>query len=165
MGLPDNNNHWQVFLVMVTQPIICYQIWPLSILHTLEVDCTDSPRPTRRRVTRVWLLDTSLALANVSLLTVRVNDTLGLTPRDSVGVGDEARLTSTDGVACPGHGAFGSRSTGRRVTRVWLDHTPLALANVSLLAIRVDDALRAAASDGVRLGDEARLTGTDGVAL
>jgi len=132
---------------------------------TLEVDCTNRPRPTRRWVTRVRLLDTSLALTNVSLLTVRVYDAFRLTAGDGVRVGDEARLTSTDGVACPGHGAFGSRSTGRRVTRVWLDDTSLALANVSLLAIRVDDTLRFTARDGVWVGDEARLTSTDGVAI
>ena len=130
----------------------------------MEVDCTDSPRPTRRRVTRVWLLDTSLALANVSLLTVRVKDTFRFTSGDGVRVGDQAGLTSTDGVACPGHRALSPRATGRWVTRVGLDDTPLALTNVSLLAIRVYDALRAAASDGVRRGDEARLTGANGIA-
>ena len=130
----------------------------------MEVDCTDSPRPTRRRATRVWLLDTSLALANVSLLTVRVNDTFRFTSGDGVRVGDQAGLTSTDGVACPGHRALSPRATGRWVTRVGLDDTPLALANVCLLAVGVYNALRAAASDGVRLGDEARLTGANGIA-
>jgi len=131
----------------------------------LEVDCTDSPRPTRRRVTRVWLLDTSLALANVSLLTVRVNDTFRFTPGDGVRVGDEAGLASTDGVACSCHGAISPRSTWRWVTRVGLDHTPLALANVSLLAIRVDDTLGFTSGDGVRVGDEAGLTSTYGIAI
>ena len=73
-------------------------------------------------------------------------------------------MASTDGVAIASDTALGSRAAGRWVTRVWLHNTSLALTNVSLLAIRVDDALRPAASDGVRLGDEARLTGTDGIA-
>ena len=106
MGLPGNNNNWQrLSRDNVTQPIISYQItaFYLAMLHTLEVDSADSPRPTRGRVTGIRLLDTSLALTNVSLLAVRVNDTLGLTPGDGVGVGDEAGLTSADGVTCPRH--------------------------------------------------------------
>ena len=140
-------------------------MWRLSILHTLEVDCADSPWPTRRWVTRIGLLDTSLALTNVSLLTVRVNDTLWFTSGDGVRVRDEAGLTSTDGVACPGHRALCPRATWRWVTRVWLDHTPLTLANVSLLAIRVDDTLRFTPRDSVRVGDQACLTSTDGITI
>ena len=97
-------------------------------------------------------------------MTVRVYDTLGLTPSDGVRVGDEARLTSADGVTIASDGTLGSRSAGRRVTGIWLHDTSLALANISLLAVRVNDTLRPAASDGVRLGDEAGLTRADGVA-
>ena len=134
------------------------------MLHTLEVDSADSPRPTRGWVTGIRLLDTSLALTNESLLTVRVNDTLGLTPGDGVGVGDEAGLTSADGVTIASDGALGSRSAWRRVTRIWLHDTSLALANVSLLAVGVNDTLRPAASDSVGLGDEAGLTRANRVA-
>ena len=135
------------------------------MLHTLEVNSADSPRPTRGWVTGIRLLDTSLALTNESLLTVRVNDTLGLTPGDGVGVGDEAGLTSADGVTCPRHGALSSGATGRRVTRVWLDHASLTLANISLLTIRIYDTLGLTPSDGVRIGDEAGLTSADGVTI
>ena len=102
MGLPDNNNNWQqLSRDNVTQPIISYQItaFYLAMLHTLEVNSADSPRPTRGRVTGIRLLDTSLALANVSLLAVGVNDTLRPAASDGVGLGDEAGLTSADGVA------------------------------------------------------------------
>ena len=54
-------------------------------------------------------------------------------------------------------------STGVWITGVRLDDTSLALADVSLLTVRVYDALRAAAGDGVGLGDETGLTGADGV--
>lgn len=98
------------------------------------------------------------------MLAVRVNDTLGLTPGDGVGVGDEARLTSADGVTIASDGALCSRSAGRWVTRVGLHNTSLALTNVSLLTVWVNDTLGAAASDGVGLGYEAGLTGADGIA-
>ena len=98
------------------------------------------------------------------MLAVRVNDTLGLTPGDGVGVGDEARLTSADGVTIASDRALCSRSAGRWVTRVGLHDTSLALTNVSLLTVWVNDTLGAAASDGVGLGYEAGLTGADGIA-
>ena len=98
------------------------------------------------------------------MLAVGVNDTLRLTPGDGVGVGDEARLTSADGVTIASDGALRSRPARRWVTRVWLHDTSLTLANVSLLAVRVNDTLGPAASDGVGLGDKAGLTGADGIA-
>lgn len=50
MGLPGNNNHWQLLSRdKDTQPIILYQMstFYLATLHTLKVDSADSPRPTR----------------------------------------------------------------------------------------------------------------------
>ena len=44
-------------------------------------------------------------------------------------------------------------------------HTSLGPADLTVLTVRVHQALWATASDGVRLGDEARETPTDGVAL
>ena len=131
----------------------------------MEVKCAHSPGSTGRRVTRVRLLDTSLILTDVSLLTVRVNDTLRLTPGDSVGVGDEARLTSADGVTRPRYRALRPRSTGRRVTRIGLHNTSLALTDVSLLTVRIYDALRLTPGDSVGVGDESGLTSADGVTI
>ena len=129
----------------------------------MEVKCAHSSGSTGRGVTRVRLLDTSLTLTDESLLTVRVNDTLWLTPGDSVGVGDEPGLTSADGVTIPSHRALGSGPTGVWIAGVGLDDTSLALADVALLTVRVYDALRTAAGDGVGLGDETGLTGADRV--
>ena len=42
-------------------------------------------------------------------------------------------------------------------------HTPLALTHIALLTVGVPNTLRATASDGVRLGDQAWLTPADGV--
>ena len=131
----------------------------------MEVKCADSPRSTGRGITRVRLLDTSLTLTDESLLTVRVNDTLGLTPGDSVGVGDEAGLTSADGVTRPRYRALRPGATGRRVTRIGLHNTSLVLTDVALLTIRISHALRLTPGDSVGVGDEPGLTSADGVTI
>ena len=52
-----------------------------------------------RRIAGVWLDDTSLALADVSLLAIGVAHTLRPTSSDGVGLGDKSWLAATDGVA------------------------------------------------------------------
>ena len=131
----------------------------------MEVKCAHSPGSTGRGVTRVRLLDTSLTLTDESLLTVRVNDTLRLTPGDSIGVGDEARLTSADGVTRPRYRALRPGATGRGVTRIGLHNTSLVLTDVSLLTVRVSHTLRLTPGDSVGVGDETRLTSADGVTI
>lgn len=108
---------------------------------------------------------TSLALTDISLLAVRVSGALWATPSDGVRLGDQTRLTATDGVSSKINSTHSSWTTWRWITGVWLLHTPLSLAHISLLAVRVNDTLWAAASDGVRLRDQSRLTGADGVAM
>ena len=59
--------------------------------------------------------------------------------------------------------ADGSRATGTWNTGVRLLHTSLALTDVAAATVRIHQALRATASDGVGVGDETRLTSTDSV--
>ena len=88
----------------------------IAISLTSKVDSADGSRATGTWNTGVRLLHTSLALTDVAALTIRVSDTLRATPSDSVGFGDKAGLTSTDGVTGPGQSTVGSRTTGRWVT-------------------------------------------------
>jgi len=125
---------------------------------------TLGPGTTRGGNTGVRLLHTLLVLTDETSAAVRVNDTLWPAASDGVRVRDEAGLTPADGVTRPSHGALSSGATRRGVAGVRLDNTPLALTDVTSLTVGVLDTLRSTASDGVRLGNEARLTGTDGIA-
>jgi len=130
----------------------------LSVLHTPRVG------PTGGGITRVRPDHTSLALTDVASLTVRVSHTLRATPGDCVGLGDEAGLTPTDWVASKVDSADGSRTTGTWNTGIRLLHTSLALTDVAAATVRIHQALRTTACDGVGVGDETWLTSTDGVA-
>ena len=83
---------------------------------TSKVDGTDSSRATGTGNTGVWLLHTSLALTDIAAATVWVSHTLRTTACDGVRVGDEAWLTSTDGVTGPRQSTVSSGTTGRGVT-------------------------------------------------
>ena len=61
---------------------------------------------------------------------------------DGVRLGDEAGKTPTDGVTINVGSAGGARAAGTGVARIWLLHTPLVTANISILAIWVNDTLR-----------------------
>ena len=100
------------------------------------------------------------------MLAVRVAGALRLTPRDGIRIGDKAGLTATNGIAAAGDRALGARAAGRRVTGIRPWDTALALTDViaALEAVRIAYTLRATAGDGVRLGNEAGLTLTDGIA-
>jgi len=116
-------------------------------------------------VTRVWGLNTNLVLANISGLTVRVSGALWTTSGDGVWLGNQPSQAPADGVSeLVGH-AHGSWTTGGGVAWVGLLHAPLVLADVTPLAVGIPDALGAAASDGVRLGDQTRLAPADGVSV
>lgn len=82
---------------------------------TSKVDSADSSGAAGTGNTGVRLLHTSLALTNVAAATVRIHQALRSTPRDGVGVGDQAGLTSADGVTRPGESTVCSRTTGRGV--------------------------------------------------
>ena len=98
-------------------------------------------------------------------MAVGIPHALWLAARDGVRVGNETRLASADGIARPGNGTNCPRATGRWDTRVRLLDTSLVPADQASLAVWVPQTLRAAASNGVRLGDETWLAGADGVAL
>jgi len=120
--------------------------------------------PTGGGITGIWLDHTLIAPADIASLTVRVPDTLPVTPRDGVRGWYEAWVALADRVACS-ICTEGVGSTGGRLTRVRPDNTPLTLADkVSpVSAVRVPDTLWATPCDGVRLGHQPRLTSTDGV--
>ena len=114
-------------------------------------------------VARIWPGHALVVLADVAGGAVWVSLALSSTPGDGVRLGNVVGEASTDGVAIRGHRALGVRPTGAWVAWVRLDHTPLALTDVTALAIGIPHALRSTASDGVRLGNETRLATTDRV--
>ena len=109
------------------------------------------PRPGHRTlgtwstggwVTWVWLLNTSLTLTHKASLTIWISDTLWLTSRDCVWVGNQTSLTSTDGITSASDRTLSTWSTWVGVTWIWLNNTSLALTNISLLTVWVSDTLR-----------------------
>jgi len=78
-------------------------------------------------------------------------------------LGDVVGKASADRVAIWSHRALCVRPARTWVAWVRLDHTPLALTDVTGLAIGIPNTFRSAASDGVRLGNETGLAATDGV--
>jgi len=99
-------------------------------------------------------------LTNVSLLTVRVNDTLWSTTCDGVRFWDQTRFTGTDGIACWVHIAPSSRSTGIGLAGIRFGSTSVGSADQTHPAVRINDALRFATCDGIRVWSEPRYTST-----
>jgi len=129
----------------------------LSVLHALSVGAT------RRWLTRVWTWDTSLGLTHVPCVTVWVTCTLRSTASDGIRFGDQTRLTSADGVSSEVNCTDSTRSTGRWIARIRFLNTFLILADVTTLAVGVNDTFRFTSGDGIRVGDETRLTSADGI--
>ena len=84
----------------------------------------NSPWPAGVWRAGVWSFNTLLLATNVSILTVRVNQTLRSTASDGVWLGDEAREAPTDRVASDVRGAGGSAgvncTAGVRIARIRL---------------------------------------------
>ena len=116
------------------------------------------------RVARIRLLDAPLVLADQPLLAVGVSDALRSATGDCVWFGNETRLTSTDRIASKIGSADGPWAAGTWHAGVGFDNTPLAPADITLLAVWVSHTLRLAPSDGVRVGNKTGLTATDCVA-
>jgi hypothetical protein len=113
-----------------------------------------------RGVTGVRLNNAFLILANVAMLTVRINHTFGTTTSNSIRLGNQPRLTPTYGVPVEVDGANSTRTTRRWVARVWLDNTMLRLADITRLTVRVNYTFRATPSDCIRFGNQSRLATT-----
>jgi len=118
---------------------------------------------TRGWVARVGPGHALVVLANVAGGAVRVSLALSAAPGDGVRLGDVVGEASADRVAVRGHRALCVRPTWTWVAWVRLDHTPLALTDVTALAIGIPHTFRSTASDGVRLRNETRLATTDGI--
>ena len=104
-------------------------------------------------------------LADVASGAVRVPLALPAAPCDGVRLGDVGGQAPADGVPSPRHCALSVGPAGAGGARVRLLNTPLALADVASLAVRVPHTLWPTAGDGVRLGDQPRVAPTDGVAI
>ena len=76
------------------------------------VHFASSARSAGAGVTRVRPLDTLLALANVSGVTVIIYDTLGTAAGDCVWLGNQPMLTFANGIVIRAHPARGPGSTG-----------------------------------------------------
>ena len=117
------------------------------------------------------------------MLTIRIYDTLRTTASDGVRLGNKARLTGADSIACSQekkieascyiNGRLTSRidialspgSTGIRLAGVGLGGASVGSADVSHAAVRVNHTLRLTTGDSVRCGGEARDTATLGVTI
>ena len=119
-----------------------------------------SSRSTRVGITGVRFDNTSSSLTNVSLLAVRVNDTFWSTTCDGVRFWDQTRFTGTDGIACWVHIAPSSRSTGIGLAGIRFGSTSVGSADQTHPAVRINDALRFATCDGIRVWSEPRYTST-----
>lgn len=111
--------------------------------------------------TRSWLAGirprhTLVVLANVVSATVSVCLTFSSTASDGVRLGYIGGQASANRITRGGHAALGVRSTRRWVTWVRFDHTFVALANVSCLAISVNFTLSLTTRDSVRHWNESR---------
>ena len=129
------------------------------------VDLTSGSWATGTGITGVRPRHTLLVLADITMVAVRVYLALRSTAGDGVWLRDQTREAVTNRVSCPVRLAGGARSTGRGVARVWLLHTPVVLAHLSVRAVGVRVALIVTASDGVRLGNKARLTLADSIVV
>lgn len=138
--------------------------WTLARKRS-SLNKTQSSLPTRVGVTRVRLLDTFLLVADVAGQTVWVNHALWSAPCDCVWFRNESAQAPADGVPIPVSRARGSRSTRGRVAGVRLIHTLPVQADQPAVTVGVDNALRPAPRDGVRLGDEPDQAAADRVAV
>lgn len=121
-------------------------------------------RPTGTWVARVRLDHTPLALTDVAALAIGIPHALRSTASDSVRLGNETRLATTDGVSSKVDCADGSRAARAWNTGIRLLHTLLVLANVTALAVWVSHTLRFAARNSVRVGDQTWFASADGIA-
>lgn len=104
--------------------------------------CTESIGSTRRWIAGVRTDNTSLILADIPLVTVRVPHTFRPTSCYGVRFRYKARFTSTDRVTTKVYCTYGSWTTRRGIARVWLLNTSLVLANIALATVRINDTLR-----------------------
>ena len=119
--------------------------------------------PAGGRVAGVGLLDTSLGLANISRLTVRIPHTLRTAARDGVWFWDQTGFASANRVSTKVYRTHGSGPARGRVARIRFLHAPLVLTDEPGLAVRVPDTLGLAAGDSIRVGDKSGFASTDGI--
>ncbi len=98
-----------------------------------------------------------------STSTKSLPNALRLAAGNSVRIGNKSGWAAADSVSASGDGALRAGAARRGIARIRLRHTPLALAHITVLAVRITDALRLASGDGVRIRDESGLTAADGV--
>ena len=123
------------------------------------------PRAAGVGIAGVRLLHTAGLGTDKPVLTVGVNHALWATACDGVWLRHQAWETPADGVALAAGLTGGAGPTGTGLAGVWPLHTSLAPADLSVVTVRVNHALRTTASDGVGLGDETRQAPADGVAV
>ena len=102
----------------------------------------------------IGLLHTLLALANVSCAAICINDALWSTACDGVWFWNISGKAVTDWVSEMVDLTSGPRTAGTGITRIRLRHTLLVLADITMVTVRVDLALRSTACDGVGFWDK-----------
>jgi len=106
-------------------------------------------RSTGVGITGVRFYNTSSSLADVSLLTIGVNDTLRSTTCDCVRFWDETRFTGTDGIAGWVYITPSSRSTGIGLAGIRFGSTSVGSADKTHPTVWINGALRFATCDGI----------------
>lgn len=148
----------------------CVRLWSISghtSAHRIStpVHFTLGVGSTRSGITWVWSRTALVSLANVTGTTICIPFTFMGTASDGVRLGNVGWQASADRVATSCHSALSIRTTGTWITRIRLYNTPLVLAYVTRLTVRINSALGTASSDCVRFRDQPRLTTTKWVTL
>ena len=130
---------------------------PLPVLLALCVG------PAGGRTAGVWPGPALVGGADHAAPAVRVSLALSATAGDGVRLGDVGGEAAAHGVPDTVHHTLCVGPAGAWITRVWPLYTPLALADIASLAVRVPDTLRSTPRDGVWLGDQPCLAPADGV--
>ena len=131
---------------------------------TLPVDVALRVPPAGARQAGVGSGDALVVAADHPGPAVGIPFALSTATSDGVRLGDVGGQASADGIACPADHALGVWAAWTRIAGIRLLDAPLVLADESLLAVWVSDALRPAASDCVWFGDETRFAPTNRVA-
>lgn len=160
---------WAVFIPL-TLPLNTFLIWisqksrwTRTGVSAYTLPGTNGIGNTRVGNTWVWGLNTLLVLANKACFTVWIHLTFRLAASDGVWFRNKTFQASTDGIAKLILHTHCSGSTGGGVAGVWFFNTLLVSADISCVTVLVNNALWLAASDGVRVGNQTRLTSANWV--
>jgi len=120
---------------------------------------------TGARITGIWLLNTFLISTDQSILAIWIYHTFWSTTCNGVRLGDQSRKTLTDWISISVWCTGCTRSTGGRITGIWLFYTLLIATYQSITTVRINYTLWSTSCDCVRLRDQSWKTSTDRISI